>query len=49
MLPFVIFAGADGRFLEGSSGGVIPAQFVPRSSAWLRRNARFDPSPVPTP
>jgi starvation-inducible outer membrane lipoprotein len=27
MLPFVIFADAEGRFLTGSSGFVNPAQF----------------------
>jgi hypothetical protein len=27
MLPFVLFADAQGRFLEGSSGAVNPAQF----------------------
>ncbi len=25
MLPFVLFTDASGRFLEGSSGGVMPA------------------------
>ena len=28
MLPFVLFADAEGRFLEGSSGAVDPRQFV---------------------
>lgn len=28
MLPFVLFADADGRFLEGSSGAVDPKRFV---------------------
>lgn len=28
MLPFVLFADADGRFLDGSSGAVNPATFV---------------------
>jgi len=28
MLPFVIFADAQGRFLEGSSGAVHPATFA---------------------
>lgn len=27
MLPFVIFVDADGRFLQGSSGGVNPLTF----------------------
>jgi hypothetical protein len=27
MLPFVIFADRDGRFLEGTSGGVNPRSF----------------------
>jgi hypothetical protein len=27
MLPFVIFADRDGRFLEGTSGGVNPRTF----------------------
>jgi hypothetical protein len=27
MLPFVLFAGADGRFLRGSSGAVNPLTF----------------------
>jgi len=28
MLPFVLFADAEGRFLEGSSGAVDPKRFV---------------------
>jgi hypothetical protein len=28
MLPFVLFADAEGRFLAGSSGAVNPARFV---------------------
>jgi hypothetical protein len=28
MLPFVLFADADGRFLEGSSGAQNPATFA---------------------
>lgn len=28
MLPFVLFADSDGRFLEGSSGAVDPKRFV---------------------
>ena len=28
MLPFVIFADRDGKFLSGSSGAVAPAAFV---------------------
>ncbi len=28
MLPFVLFADAQGRFLEGSSGAVDPKRFV---------------------
>jgi glycine/D-amino acid oxidase-like deaminating enzyme len=28
MLPFVLFADAQGRFLEGSSGAVDPRRFV---------------------
>jgi hypothetical protein len=28
MLPFVLFAGPDGRFLGGFSGSVTPAAFV---------------------
>jgi hypothetical protein len=28
MLPFVLFADADGRFLGGSSGNVLPQTFV---------------------
>ncbi|MBI5362157.1 MAG: hypothetical protein HZA53_03195 [Planctomycetes bacterium] len=28
MLPFVLFTGPDGRFLEGASGAVQPATFA---------------------
>lgn len=28
MLPFVLFADSEGRFLEGSSGAVDPKRFV---------------------
>ena len=28
MLPFVLFADSNGRFLEGSSGAVDPRRFV---------------------
>ena len=28
MLPFVLFADSEGRFLEGSSGAVDPQRFV---------------------
>jgi hypothetical protein len=28
MLPFVLFADAEGRFLEGSSGAVDPRRFL---------------------
>lgn len=27
MLPFVVFADADGRFVAGSSGAIAPASF----------------------
>ena len=36
MLPFVIFASAEGQFLEGSSGLIDPARFVARLEALAR-------------